>query len=155
MVKKKCICVFSILMFGEKVVCPDGHFVPAVFRESDFYLNSLKCKKITNIKRFHVTTSPPSSRPSPTAASAATLPPPPSCRRHRQAAAAVLPPRCRRAAAALPPRCRGCRRAATSAYAALPPPSCRHCHHCLLFHLSSLLSLQFPSLLPPPLLADC
>ena len=28
-------------MFGEKAVCPDGLFVPAVFQESDFYLNSL------------------------------------------------------------------------------------------------------------------
>jgi hypothetical protein len=28
-------------MFGEEAVCPDGLFVPAVFRESDFYLNSL------------------------------------------------------------------------------------------------------------------
>ncbi len=28
-------------MFGEEAVCPDILFVPAVFRESDFYLNSL------------------------------------------------------------------------------------------------------------------
>ncbi len=28
-------------MFGKKAVCPDGLFVPAVFQESDFYLNSL------------------------------------------------------------------------------------------------------------------
>jgi hypothetical protein len=28
-------------MFGEKAACPDGLFVPAVFRETDFYLNSL------------------------------------------------------------------------------------------------------------------
>jgi hypothetical protein len=28
-------------MFGKEAVCPDGLFVPAVFRESDFYLNSL------------------------------------------------------------------------------------------------------------------
>jgi hypothetical protein len=28
-------------MFGEEAVCPDGLFVPAVFQESDFYLNSL------------------------------------------------------------------------------------------------------------------
>ncbi len=28
-------------MFGEKAVCPDSLFVPAVFRESYFYLNSL------------------------------------------------------------------------------------------------------------------
>jgi hypothetical protein len=32
-------CVFSILMFGEKAVCLDDLFVPAVFRESKFYLN--------------------------------------------------------------------------------------------------------------------
>ncbi len=25
-------CVFSILMFGEEAVCPDGRIVPAVFR---------------------------------------------------------------------------------------------------------------------------
>ncbi len=41
-VKKNCFCVFSILIVGEEAVCPDGLFVPAVFRESDFYLNSLK-----------------------------------------------------------------------------------------------------------------
>jgi hypothetical protein len=40
-VKKKCFCVFSILMFGKEAVCPDGLFVPAVFREVYFYLNSL------------------------------------------------------------------------------------------------------------------
>ncbi len=28
-------------MFGEKAVCPDGLFVPAIFQESDFYLSSL------------------------------------------------------------------------------------------------------------------
>jgi hypothetical protein len=28
-------------MFGKEAVCPDGLFVPAVFQESDFYLNSL------------------------------------------------------------------------------------------------------------------
>jgi hypothetical protein len=39
--EKNCFCVFSILMFGKKAVCPDGLFVPAVFQESDFYLNSL------------------------------------------------------------------------------------------------------------------
>jgi hypothetical protein len=39
--EKNCFCVFSILMFGEEAVCPDGLFVPAVFREFDFYLNSL------------------------------------------------------------------------------------------------------------------
>ncbi len=40
--EKNCFCVFSILIVGKEVVCPDGLFVPAVFRESDFYLNSLK-----------------------------------------------------------------------------------------------------------------
>ncbi len=40
-VKKNCFCVFSILIVGEEAVYPDGLFVPAVFRESDFYLNSL------------------------------------------------------------------------------------------------------------------
>jgi hypothetical protein len=39
-VKKNCFCVFSILMFGEEAVCPDGLFVPVVFREVRFYLNS-------------------------------------------------------------------------------------------------------------------
>jgi hypothetical protein len=39
-VKKISLCVFSILMFGEEAVCPDGLFVPAVFQESGFYLNS-------------------------------------------------------------------------------------------------------------------
>jgi hypothetical protein len=42
-VKKKCFCVFSILIVGKEAVCPDGLFVPAVFRESDFNLNSLTC----------------------------------------------------------------------------------------------------------------
>ena len=40
-VKKNCFCVFSILMFGKEAICPDGLFVPTVFQESDFYLNSL------------------------------------------------------------------------------------------------------------------
>ncbi len=40
-VKKNCFCVFSILMFGEEAVCPDGLFVTAIFREVHFYLNSL------------------------------------------------------------------------------------------------------------------
>jgi hypothetical protein len=40
--EKNCFCVFSILIVGKEAVCPDGLFVPAVFRESDFYLNSLK-----------------------------------------------------------------------------------------------------------------
>ncbi len=39
--EKKCFCIFSTLIIGKEVVCPDGLFVPAVFRESDFYLNSL------------------------------------------------------------------------------------------------------------------
>ncbi len=30
-----------LVLCGEEAVCPDGLFVPAVFRESDFYLNSL------------------------------------------------------------------------------------------------------------------
>jgi hypothetical protein len=46
-VKKNCFCVFSILIVGKEAVCPDGLFVPAVFRESDFYLNSLKCDLFT------------------------------------------------------------------------------------------------------------
>jgi hypothetical protein len=37
------LCVFSISMFGKEAVCPDGLFVPAVFRESGFYLSSLIC----------------------------------------------------------------------------------------------------------------
>jgi hypothetical protein len=40
-VKKIGLCIFSILMFGKEAVCPDGHFVPAVFQESGFYCNSL------------------------------------------------------------------------------------------------------------------
>jgi hypothetical protein len=32
-------------MFGEEAVCPDGLFVPAVFRESNYYLNSLMLSK--------------------------------------------------------------------------------------------------------------
>ncbi len=40
-VKKNCFFVFSILIVGKEAICPDGLFVPAVFRESDFYLNSL------------------------------------------------------------------------------------------------------------------
>jgi hypothetical protein len=39
--EKKMFLRFLNLMFGEKALCPDGLFVPAVFRESDFYLNSL------------------------------------------------------------------------------------------------------------------
>jgi hypothetical protein len=33
---------FLILMFGKEAVCPDGLFVPALFRESGVYFNSLK-----------------------------------------------------------------------------------------------------------------
>jgi hypothetical protein len=40
--EKNCFWVFSILMLGKKAICPDGLFVPAVFQESNFYLNSLK-----------------------------------------------------------------------------------------------------------------
>ncbi len=40
-VKKNCFCIFSILIVGKDAVCPGGLFVPAIFRESDFYLNSL------------------------------------------------------------------------------------------------------------------
>ncbi len=39
--EKNYFCIFSILMFGKEAVCPDGLFVPAVFREVHFYLNSL------------------------------------------------------------------------------------------------------------------
>ncbi len=39
--KKIVFCVFSILIVGKEAVCPDGLFVPAVFREVYFYLNSL------------------------------------------------------------------------------------------------------------------
>ncbi len=35
------LSVFSILMFGREAICLDGLFVPAVFQESGFYLNSL------------------------------------------------------------------------------------------------------------------
>ncbi len=41
--KKKCLSIFSILMFGREAVCPDGLFVLAIFQESGFYLNSLIC----------------------------------------------------------------------------------------------------------------
>jgi hypothetical protein len=40
--EKNCFSVFSILIVGEEAVCPDALFVPTVFQESDFYLNSLK-----------------------------------------------------------------------------------------------------------------
>ncbi len=35
------LCIFSISMFGKEAVCLDGHFVPAIFQELGFYLNSL------------------------------------------------------------------------------------------------------------------
>ncbi len=41
-------------MFGEEAVCPDGLFVPAVFRESDFYLNSLISSMIDGLKSCDV-----------------------------------------------------------------------------------------------------
>ncbi len=46
-------------MFGKEAVCPDGLFVPAVFQESDFYLNSLKYSIyeyfVWDMEIFHVT----------------------------------------------------------------------------------------------------
>jgi hypothetical protein len=39
--KKMFFCVFSILMSKKEAVCPDGRIVPAVFRVSGFYCNSL------------------------------------------------------------------------------------------------------------------
>jgi hypothetical protein len=51
--EKNCYYVFSILMFGEEAVCPDSLFVPAVFRESDFYLNSLNCTSIKCRRNRH------------------------------------------------------------------------------------------------------
>jgi hypothetical protein len=45
-VKKTSLCIFSILMFGKEAVCQDGLFVPAIFQESGFYLNSVKCNRI-------------------------------------------------------------------------------------------------------------
>jgi hypothetical protein len=44
-VKKNSWSVFSILMFSREAVCPDGLFVPAIFRESGFYLNSLNLEE--------------------------------------------------------------------------------------------------------------
>jgi hypothetical protein len=40
-VEKNGFCVFSILMSAKEAVCPDGRIVPAVFRVSGFYCNSL------------------------------------------------------------------------------------------------------------------
>jgi hypothetical protein len=40
-VNKNSLSIFSFLMFGREAVCPDGLFVPVVFRESGFYLTSL------------------------------------------------------------------------------------------------------------------
>ncbi len=48
--------LFLRLLNFEEAVCPDGLFVPAVFRESDFYLNSLKydlLNLVTLQKRFN------------------------------------------------------------------------------------------------------
>ncbi len=39
--KKLFLRFLKILIFGEEAICPDGLFVPAVFRESNFNLNSL------------------------------------------------------------------------------------------------------------------
>ena len=43
-VEKNGFCVFSILMSAKEAVCPDGRIVPAVFRVSGFYCNSLKLR---------------------------------------------------------------------------------------------------------------
>jgi hypothetical protein len=51
--EKNCFCVFSILMFGEEAVCPDGLFVPTVFREVHFYLNSLKLDTLDAKLKYH------------------------------------------------------------------------------------------------------
>jgi hypothetical protein len=40
-VEKHGFCVFSILMSKKEAVCPDSRIVPAVFRVSGFYCNSL------------------------------------------------------------------------------------------------------------------
>ena len=40
--KKLFLRFLKILIFGEEAICPDGLFVPAVFREVRFYLNSLR-----------------------------------------------------------------------------------------------------------------
>jgi hypothetical protein len=37
------VSVLSILRSPNEAVCPDGLIVPAIFGESDFYCNSLKC----------------------------------------------------------------------------------------------------------------
>ncbi len=39
-------------MFGEMAVCPDSLFVRAVFRESDFYLNSLDVTHSSHLHYF-------------------------------------------------------------------------------------------------------
>ncbi len=54
--EKKLFCIFSILIVGEEAICPDGLFDPAVFRESDFYLNSLIFEVLV---RGHCRKSPP------------------------------------------------------------------------------------------------
>ncbi len=40
--EKNVFCIFSILMFGKEVVCLDCLFVPTIFQELGFYLNSVK-----------------------------------------------------------------------------------------------------------------
>jgi hypothetical protein len=39
--KNNGFCIFSIFMSEKEAVCPDGRIVPAVFRVSGFYCNSL------------------------------------------------------------------------------------------------------------------
>jgi hypothetical protein len=53
-VKKNGLCIFSILMFGKEAVCPDCLFVPVVFGEPGFYLNSLKCAFILDPMKFTI-----------------------------------------------------------------------------------------------------
>ncbi len=52
--EKNCFCVFSILMFGKEAVCPDGLFVPAVFKEVHFYLNSLREKLYVTVLNLYI-----------------------------------------------------------------------------------------------------
>jgi hypothetical protein len=40
-VEKNGFCVISILMSKKEAICPDGRIVPAAFRVSGFYCNSL------------------------------------------------------------------------------------------------------------------
>jgi hypothetical protein len=51
--KKNSLCIFSILMFGKEAVCPDSLFVPAVFRELGFYLNSFFFQIKTVVLAYH------------------------------------------------------------------------------------------------------